>query len=120
MTDVLRLLLSSPQFSTFLNEMNGPDTPRQASTASQIQPKLPQQQEHRPPTVQRPQVHPEVTEDIKSSVGSPDVQMQQPTPQAGMVIVPSQQVDGLPPVDMSNGWNSGIDINFVGDYPAAT
>lgn len=53
----------------------------------------------------------EITQDVNTNLGPPDVQMQQ-NPQVGMVIVPSQGVDVSAMDITGGGWNSGIDMNY--------
>ncbi|TQB77107.1 hypothetical protein MPDQ_005593 [Monascus purpureus] len=114
LTDLVRLLLSSPQFSTFLDELSVsglPPPPSTTSQAPQVQPRLPQQQEPHPPTVARQPVQTEATKDVNTNLNSQEIQMQQ-NAQVGMVIVPSHQVE-MSSVDMTTaGWNSGIDMNY--------
>ena len=120
LTDLLRLLLSSPQFSNFLNEMNDSDPPRPSSSSSVSQPAAQPEQHHRhhhqsqrrtskvepfqrAPSHQEVQPLVEETEDVKPNMAS--LQDVQPP----MVVVPGRPTttttDGS---DLNSGWNSGI------------
>lgn len=94
------MLLGSPHFANFLNEM--PDSvPAQVQALQQ-----PQQQ----PQQQQPQAQQQQAPVPKETAVSraPEFQMQQ-NPQVSMVMVPNQNMDASM---MSGGWNSGIDMNF--------
>lgn len=99
LTDLTRMLLSSSQFSSFLNDIsiNGlPPPPQQA------------------PGAQAP-VQSNAPKDANPNVANQDVQMQQ-DPQVGMALVPEQGVgySGNTGLDAnSSGWNTGIDMNFT-------
>lgn len=90
LNDLARMLLGSPHFANFLNDM--PDT-----VSAQIQ--APQQAQPQPQPQPRPQ----------PQQAAPQPHMQQ-NPQVSMVMVPNQGIDA----SMVNnaGWNSGIDMNY--------
>lgn len=84
----------------------------QPQQAPQAQPQVPQQQKPHPPAPTEQQAQTEVSDNANTDYGSQDIQMQQ-NPQAGMMVVPSQQVD-MSSMDMTGGgWNSGIDISYA-------
>ena len=96
------MLLGSPQFASFLNDM--PDTlPSQMSASQQ-----PQQQ------IQHQQAAPQPTMSAglpkESSVARPQEFQLQQNPQVTMAMVPNQSIDAS--MMTSNGWNSGIDMNY--------
>ncbi|KAJ5901606.1 hypothetical protein N7495_002134 [Penicillium taxi] len=92
LNDLARMLLGSPHFANFLNEM--PDTvPRQ-------QPQ-PQQAAPQPPM---PTPAPK-----DSNVPRQEFQMQQ-NPQVSMTMAPNQAIDHS--MLNAGGWNSGIDMNY--------
>lgn len=95
MNDLARMLLGSPHFANFLNEMPDNTVPPQIQAQQQPQP----QQAAPQPNMQVP----------KEANRHQEFQMQQ-NPQANMVMVPNQGMD----TSMMNnaGWNSGIDMNY--------
>lgn len=97
------MLLGSPHFSSFLNDM-GDSLP-----ALSQQPQ--QQQQQQQPQQAKPQPQPTMQAmPQEANANRQDYQMQQ-NPQANMVMVPNQGMD--PNMGMNNaGWNSGIDMNF--------
>ena len=110
LNDLARMLLGSPHFANFLNEM--PDSvpaqiqaPQQPQSQPQPQPQPQQQQQQ-----QQPQSQPQQVSVPKESAAprAPEYQMQQ-NPQVSMVMVPTQGMDASM---MNAGWNSGIDMNF--------
>lgn len=118
LTDLARMLLSSPHFSSFLEDSNMSGVPAQAQPGQQPAQQQPQQAQ--PPQLpSQPQQQPVVSQPMQSAPakeatanpGSQQFQMQQ-NPQVGMVMVPSQAMD-ISTMDMNNGgWNSGIDMNY--------
>lgn len=103
LTDLTRMLLSSPHFSSFLNDFSLNGIP-----SSQPQ----QQQQVQPAVVSQPQMQQNHQKDVNPARVAQDFQMQQ-NPQVGMVMVPEQSVN-VPTMDMNpSGWNSGIDMNFT-------
>lgn len=103
LNDLARMLLGSPHFANFLNDM--PD-----SAAAQIQAPLqqqPQPQPQPPPQQAAPQASMQAMP--KDANPNQEFQMQQ-NPQVSMVMVPNQGMDAAM---MNNpGWNSGIDMNY--------
>ncbi|KAJ5259251.1 hypothetical protein N7478_012232 [Penicillium angulare] len=91
LNDLARMLLGSPHFANFLNEM--PDTvsaqPQQQQAQQQVQP----QPQQAPKEAQAPRQ---------------EFQMQH-NPQSNMVMVPNQ---GMDTSMINSGWNSGIDMNY--------
>ncbi|KAL1856228.1 hypothetical protein Plec18170_004097 [Paecilomyces lecythidis] len=105
LTDLTRMLLSSPHFSSFLNDLSVNGVP-----SSQGQPQ--QQQQVQQTVVPQPQMHQNTQKDVNPARVAQEFQMQQ-NPQVGMVMVPEQSVN-VPTMDMNpGGWNSGIDMNFT-------
>ncbi|KAJ9298863.1 transcriptional regulator family: bZIP [Paecilomyces variotii] len=103
LTDLTRMLLSSPHFSSFLNDFSLNGIP-----SSQPQ----QQQQVQQTVVSQPQMQQNHQKDVNPARVAQDFQMQQ-NPQVGMVMVPEQSVN-VPTMDMNaGGWNSGIDMNFT-------
>ena len=94
LTDLTRMLLSSPAFSGFLTELsnnglpvNQTQRPQQQQLASQPQP-------------------------TRKDVNPHQVQQQMHNQQVGMAMIPEQTVDfSMLDAAPSNGWNSGIDMN---------
>ncbi|KAE8373842.1 hypothetical protein BDV26DRAFT_271114 [Aspergillus bertholletiae] len=108
LTDLARMLLSSPNFSQFLDEMsiNGVSTSAQPQPPQQQQPQQLQSQPQQQPTMPA-----NVPKDTTHGHGAQEFAMQQ-NPQVGMVVVPNQGLD-VAAMGMNNaGWNSGIDINY--------
>lgn len=103
LNDLARMLLGSPHFANFLNDM--PD-----STAAQIRAPL----QHQPPPQPQPQPQqappqPNMQAMPKDGNRSQEFQMQQ-NPQVSMVMVPNQGMDASM---MNNaGWNSGMDMSY--------
>lgn len=94
MNDLARMLLGSPHFSNFLNEMEGPQQQQQQQQTQQTAPQ---------PNMQA------MPKENNANRGQ-DFQMQQ-NAQPNMVMMPNQGMD--PNMAMNNpGWNSGIDMNF--------
>ena len=95
MNDLARMLLGSPHFNNFLNEMEGPQ---------QQQPAQPQQQSQQPAQTNMQAMPKENTN------RGQEFQMQQ-NAQPNMVMMPNQGMD--PNMAMNTaGWNTGIDMNF--------
>ncbi|KAJ5642389.1 hypothetical protein N7490_006389 [Penicillium lividum] len=91
LNDLARMLLGSPHFANFLNEM--PDSVP------------PQVQAHQPPT--QPQ---QASAPKETSAPRQEFQMQQHT-QPNMVMVPNPN-QGMDASMLNSGWNSGIDMNY--------
>ncbi|GMG30219.1 unnamed protein product [Aspergillus oryzae var. brunneus] len=110
LTDLARMLLSSPNFSQFLDEMsvNGVSTSAQPQPPQQQQP---QQLQSQSQPQQQPTMQANVPKDTSHGHGAQEFAMQQ-NPQVGMVVVPNQGLD-VAAMGMNNaGWNSGIDMNY--------
>ena len=117
------MLLSSPHFSSFMDEMSVNGMPQPQATQQQSQQPQQQQQQQSSqqqtpqppqpqPTMSQPPMQTNVPKDANPNQTSQEFQMQQ-NPQAGMVMVPNQGVD-MSTMGLSNGgWNSGIDINYA-------
>ncbi|PWY86797.1 hypothetical protein BO70DRAFT_360507 [Aspergillus heteromorphus CBS 117.55] len=100
LTDLARMLLSSPNFSQFLDEMG----PNGVSIPSHVQPH-PHSQHHQHPQQPQPQQQPSQQQ---APLSQPPMQQ----PQVGMVMVPNQGLD-VSAMGLNNGgWNSGIDMNY--------
>ncbi|OJD25288.1 hypothetical protein ACJ73_03344 [Blastomyces percursus] len=96
--DLTRMLLSSPHFASFLNDMsiNGLPSPQPGQQQAAMQP-TPQQQQQAP-------------KDPNPSHASANIQMQ--NSQAGLAMVPEQAAD-FAGIDMNTpGWNTGIDMSY--------
>ncbi|KAJ6160382.1 hypothetical protein N7470_003778 [Penicillium chermesinum] len=98
LNDLARMLLGSPHFANFLNEM--PDS-IPAQVQAHQQPQQPQQPQQQPQQVNVPKQD--------AAPRGPEFQLQQ-TPQANMMMAPSQGMDAS--MINNSGWNSGIDMNF--------
>lgn len=104
LNDLARMLLGSPHFSNFLNDM-GDTMPAQPQQQSQQQPQQQQAQQAAPqPSMQA------MPKETNANRGQ-EFQMQQ-NPQANMVMVPNQGMDHSSMGMNSAGWNSGIDMNY--------
>lgn len=104
LNDLARMLLGSPHFSNFLNDM-GDTMPAQPQQQSQ------QQTQQQPAQQAAPQPNMQAMPKDTNANRGQEFQMQQ-NPQANMVMVPNQ---GMDPSSMSMnnaGWNSGIDMNY--------
>ncbi|KAJ5131504.1 uncharacterized protein N7515_007543 [Penicillium bovifimosum] len=98
LNDLARMLLGSPHFSNFLNDMG--DT-----LPAQPQQQVQQQPQQQPQPQQAPQPNMQAIPKDNSANHGQEFQMQQ-TPQPNMVMVPTT-------MGMTNaGWNSGIDMNY--------
>lgn len=114
LTDLARTLLSSPNFSQFLDEMNVSGLPSgQAQLSQQPQQSQPQVQQQQPPAMsQAPMQQANIPKEPAANHGQQEFQMQQQNSQMGMMMVPSQGID-VSTMNMNNGgWNTGIDVNF--------
>lgn len=119
LTDLARTLLSSPNFSQFLDEMNTNGLPSGQAQLSQqpqqSQPQVQQQQvqQPQPPAMsQAPMQQGNIPKEPAANHGQQEFQMQQQNSQMGMMMVPSQGLD-VSSMNMNNGgWNTGIDVNF--------
>ncbi|ODM16250.1 hypothetical protein SI65_08249 [Aspergillus cristatus] len=108
LTDLAHMLLSSPQFSNFMEEMNVSGLP-QLQTTSKQQPQQSQpqpQQQQQPAQPSQPPMQASVPEATQNQAPQ-DFQMQQ-----NMVMVPNQGMD-MTSMGLNGGWNSGIDINYA-------
>ncbi|PYI07155.1 hypothetical protein BO78DRAFT_105121 [Aspergillus sclerotiicarbonarius CBS 121057] len=103
LTDLARMLLSSPQFSQFLDEMGPNGLPLPSQLQAQAHP-----QHHQHP--QQPQPQPQQPQPQQQAPAMSQPPMQQ-APQVGMVMVPNQGLD-VSAMGLNGGWNSGIDMNF--------
>ncbi|QQK48401.1 BZIP transcription factor (LziP), putative [Penicillium digitatum] len=106
LNDLARMLLGSPHFSNFLNDI-GDTMPNQPQQQSQQQQQQPQQQAQQAAPQRNMQGMPK---DTNANRGQ-EFQMQQ-TPQANMVMVPNQGMDPSSMGMNNGGWNSGIDMNY--------
>lgn len=96
LNDLARMLLGSPHFANFLNEMPDNTVPPQIQAQQQPQP-------------QQPAPQPNMQAVPKEAPRHQEFQMQQ-NHQPAMVMVPNQSMDASM---MNNaGWNSGIDMNY--------
>lgn len=106
------MLLSSPQFSNFMEEMNVTGLPQLQTTSkqqpqqSQPQPQQQQQQQQQPAQPSQPPMQASIPEATQNQAPQ-DFQMQQ-----NMVMVPNQGMD-MTGMGLNGGWNSGIDINYA-------
>ncbi|KAJ5676549.1 uncharacterized protein N7477_002182 [Penicillium maclennaniae] len=106
LNDLARMLLGSPHFANFLNDMPDNAVPPQIQAQQQQQQ---QQQHHQQQQPQQAAIQPNMQALPKEATRQQEFQMQQ-NPQSGMVMVPNQSLDASM---MNNaGWNSGIDINY--------
>lgn len=107
LTDLARMLLSSPNASQLLDDSNAHGLqqvaqPVQQQSQPQQQPQQPQQ-----PTMVQPPMPSNIPKETPQ-----DFTMQQNS-QLSMVMVPQQGMD-VPTMGMnSGGWNSGIDMNYA-------
>jgi hypothetical protein len=121
------MLLSSPHFSTFLDEMNANGSnglPLPSQSQPQAQPQAPQQQPQQPPpqpqpqqqqqqhapVMQQPQIQANVPKNANHSQNQ-DFQMQQ-NPQVSVQMAPNQGMDMSTMGFNNGGWNSGIELNY--------
>lgn len=104
LTDLAHMLLSSPHFSNFMEEMNANQGSSQQQSQAQPQPQ--QQQQQQAP----PQPQPQQMAQPKESNAAPQ---EFPMQQNSVVMVPNQGMD-MSAMGLNNGgWNSGIDMNFT-------
>lgn len=108
MNDLARMLLGSPHFANFLNEMPDGGLPSQVQAPQQPQQQSQQSQQQQQQAAPQPNMQASVPKDANNSRGQ-EYQMQQ-NPQVSMVMVPNQGMDGS--MLNSGGWNSGIDMNY--------
>jgi hypothetical protein len=126
LTDLARMLLSSPHFSQFLDEMsvNGVPTPNLPQSQSQVPQSQPQQQQQ-PPQQQQQQQQQIKPQSQPQPMGQPPMQasiVRDPTPnhsipvpqnpQVGMVMVPNQPMDVSAMGLNNSAWNTGIDMSY--------
>ncbi|PLB44627.1 hypothetical protein P170DRAFT_393035 [Aspergillus steynii IBT 23096] len=113
LTDLAHMLLSSPNFSQFLDEqgINGLPTSNQPQQQSQSQQQQAQPQaQQQPPTMSQPPMQASLPKETPPTHSPQDYPMQQ-NPQ--MVMVPNQGLD-VSAMGLNNGgWNSGIDMNYA-------
>jgi hypothetical protein len=106
LSELAHMLLASPHFSSFLNDM--PDT----GVPAQNQP-TPQQQSQPQPQPQhaasQPPMQAAVPKDANANRNPQEFQMQQ-NPQ--VMMVPQQGMDPSAMAMNTGGWNSGIDMNY--------
>ncbi|KAJ5167457.1 uncharacterized protein N7482_006238 [Penicillium canariense] len=102
LNDLARMLLGSPHFANFLNDM--PDTVSSQMPA----PQQPHQQMQHQQAAPQPTMQANIPKEA-SAPRSQEFQMQQ-NPQVSMAMVPNQGMDAS--MMTSNGWNSGIDMNY--------
>ncbi|KAJ5162027.1 hypothetical protein N7492_007419 [Penicillium capsulatum] len=101
LNDLARMLLGSPHFANFINEMPDNTAPPQVQSHQQAQPQ-PQQ------VAPQPNMQTSVPKDANAPRGQ-EYQMQQNS-QVSMVMAPNQGMDTS--MLNSGGWNSGIDMNY--------
>ena len=114
------MLLSSPHFSNFLDEMNANGIPQPQATQqqpqAQPQPQPHQQQPSQPSQPQQAMAQPPMQSNVPKGSNpnaTPQEFPMQQNSQAGMVMVPNQGMD-MSAMGLNNGgWNSGIDMNFT-------
>ncbi|KAL2809319.1 hypothetical protein BJX63DRAFT_364866 [Aspergillus granulosus] len=112
LTDLARMLLSSPHFSQYLDEVNVSGLPTvQPMQPPQSQPQT--QPQPQPPAIPQPQMQPQnIPKEPTPSHPQQEFALQQQSSQVGMMMVPSQGID-VAAMNMNNGgWNTGIDMNF--------
>ena len=100
LTDLIRMLLSSPHFSSVLNDLSISGPPPQFQVS--------QQQPQPQSTVTQPPLQPNARRDVPITQDFP----RQQNFHVGMVTVPEPRVD-VSAMDVHPGWNSGIDFNFT-------
>lgn len=103
LNDLARMLLGSPHFANFLNDMPDNTVPPRVQTQQQ------QQQQHQQPQPQQTAPQPNMQAVGKDANRPQEYQMQQ-NPQVSMVMVPNQGMDAS--MMNNGGWNSGIDMNY--------
>lgn len=114
LTDLARMLLSSPHFSSFLDDLSvsgvsGPNQSQpQARQQHQQPPQLPTQQQ----LPSQPAMQTSGTKDANPNPSPQEFPMHQ-APEVGMVMVPNQGVDVSGMGLNHGGWNTGIDMNFT-------
>ena len=112
LTDLAHMLLSSPHFSNFMEEMNANQgsSQQQSQAQPQPQPQPQQQQQQQAPPQPQPQPQPQQMAQPKESNAAPQ---EFPMQQNSVVMVPNQGMD-MSAMGLNNGgWNSGIDMNFT-------
>jgi bZIP-type transcription factor MBZ1 len=119
LTDLTRMLLSSPHFSSFLNDLSVNGLPPQLQALHpqpQPQPQPhPQHQLHHPsqqlPVVSSASIQPGNRSDLSPTGGAHEFHAQQNF-HVGMTLVPEQGLE-MAAMDVHGpGWNSGIDMNY--------
>ncbi|KAI0131400.1 hypothetical protein F4814DRAFT_167792 [Daldinia grandis] len=90
LTDLSRMLLASPSFSNFLDNLSSnPSAPSQQHQHQHQHQQQQQQQQHQQPQQQQPQLETQVPKDVKPFVAGQQNQYQQ----IGMVMMPEQTMD---------------------------
>ncbi|KAJ5551981.1 hypothetical protein N7461_006679 [Penicillium sp. DV-2018c] len=110
LNDLARMLLGSPHFSNFLNDM-GDTLPVVPQQQVQQQPQPQPQSQQQPQTQQVPQPNMQAVPKDNSTNHGQEFQMQQ-NPQPNMVMVPNQGMDPTAMGMTNAGWNSGIDMSY--------
>lgn len=100
LTDLTRMLLSSPHFSDVLNELSANGLPQQFQTSQTSQP-----QSQPLPAVSQPPMPSNMATDVQRA--GQEFPPQQRNYQVNMVMVPDNRMDVY-----ASGWNSGIDMNY--------
>ncbi|KAL1963896.1 hypothetical protein VTN77DRAFT_7702 [Rasamsonia byssochlamydoides] len=103
LTELTRMLLSSPHFSSFLNDLTVNGLPPQLQTP----PQAPQSQPQPQPVVSQAPITPNPHKDVNPHRVAQDFQVHQNL-QVGMAMVPDHGMD-----IHGSGWNSGIDMDFA-------
>lgn len=104
LSELAHMLLASPHFSSFLNDMPDTGVPAQNQPAPQQQSQPQPQQAAPQPTMQA-----SVPKDANFNHNPQEFQMQQ-NPQ--VMMVPQQNMDSSAMVMNNGSWNSGIDMNY--------
>ncbi|KAL8937135.1 MAG: hypothetical protein Q9216_004582 [Gyalolechia sp. 2 TL-2023] len=100
LTDLTRMLLESPAFNSFLNELSGTDGQVATSSASS-------QQNAPAPKVEEAQ--PEPRKDVNPHQPSPQVQSDQRSAQVGMALIP-ETYHNLNPINTT--WTDNVDSSL--------
>ncbi|KAJ5625187.1 hypothetical protein N7510_001496 [Penicillium lagena] len=104
LSELAHMLLASPHFSSFLNDMPDTGVPAQNHPTPQQQSQPQPQQAASQPTMQT-----SVPKDTNANRNPQEYQMQQ-NPQ--VMMVPQQNIDPSAMAMNNGGWNSGIDMNY--------
>lgn len=106
LTELTRMLLSSPHFSDVLNDLSTNGLPPHFQTA--LQASQPQAQPQPQPAVSQTSIPSNVATDAPQRAGQEFSAHQQQNYQVNMVMVPDNRMDTY-----AAGWNSGIDMNYT-------